>query len=78
MSAFAESQFTLRFMLFFISFSILALITSMADIGAPMVVRKSSICSLFLKYSRRLPLRSASFGEKPISSSTEYASRLTL
>ena len=78
LSAFALSQFIMRVMVFFISLSTFAVMISIAAFDAPIVVRKSAIMSACLKYSRKLPLRVLSFGERPRSSSMEYASRLTL
>ena len=71
LSAFAESQFTRRVMVFRMSFSTLAVMMPMAALVAPMVVKKSAMASACLKYSREFPLRSASLGLKPISISTE-------
>jgi hypothetical protein len=65
------SQFTLRLMVLRMSFSTLALMTSMAEPEAPMVVRKSSMASDCLKYTSELPERWASLGEKPMSSRME-------
>ena len=75
---FAVSQLTRRLTPLRRSFSTLASITPIAQTGAPMAVRKSSMRLLCLKYRMLLPPRVVSFGEKPASSSSAQVSRLTL
>ena len=71
LSVLALSQLIWRVMVLRISFSTLAVMMAMAALEAPMVVKKSAMASACLKYSRELPLRWVSLGEKPRSSSRE-------